>query len=138
MNARVSAVLAIIAVFVCSAVFSAEPPNFGGEYADKKFLNGQGVFQLSLEQNGKDISVFFSAAHNDGHGAAPEADGMGKVTSKGAVEFKWQDSLKNAGTGTISRSGSDVIVSLKTTRVADARCLQFYRENIRLKPAGKK
>jgi len=125
-------------IVIAGAAFGAGPLNFAGEYADKKFLNGQGVFQLSLEQNGKNVSIFFSAAHNDGHGAAPEADGKGEVTSKGTVGFKWEDSFKNAGTGTVSRSGSDVILSIKTTRVADARCLEFYRPNMRLKPAGKK
>jgi hypothetical protein len=90
-----------------------------------------------LEQNGNNISVFFSSAHNDGQGAPPEADGTGKVTSKGTVEFKWQDSLKNAGRGTISRSGNDMILSLKTTPLADPRCAEFYRENIRLRPLEK-
>jgi hypothetical protein len=134
---RIRAIVCGLTV-TCSAAFGAGPANFAGEYADKKFLNGQGVFQMSLEQNGNNISVFFSAAHNDGHGAAPEADGTGKITSKDFGEFKWEDSLKNAGTGTITRSGSDVIVSIKPTRVADARCLEFYRPNIHLKPAGKK
>jgi hypothetical protein len=126
------------AIFLTACRVYAAADSFAGEYADKKLLNRQGVFQLSLEQNGKDVSIFFSAANDDGHGAAPEADGKGKVTSKGTVEFKWEDSFKNAGTGTISRSGSDVILALKTTRVADARCLEFYRPNLRLKPAGKK
>jgi hypothetical protein len=123
---------------VVSALLSAEPPNFAGEYADKKLLNGQGVFQMSLEQNGNNVSVFFTAAHNDGSGAAPEADGTGKVTSQGTVKFKFEDNFKNLGTGTIKRAGDDVIVSIKTSRVADARCLEFYKENMRLKPAGKK
>jgi hypothetical protein len=87
---------------------AAEPTNFAGEYADKNFLKGKGVFQMSLEQNGNTVSVFFSAAHNDGSGAAPEADGTDKVTSKGAVEFKWDDSFKNAGIGTITRVGDGV------------------------------
>jgi hypothetical protein len=30
--------------------FAAEP-NWAGEYADKKFLNGQAVFQMSIEQS---------------------------------------------------------------------------------------
>ena len=110
----------------------AGPSNFAGEYADKKFLNGQGVFQLSLEQNGSNVSVFFSAGYNDGHGAAPDADGTGNVTSKGIVEFTFEDSFKNAGTGTITRSADGVILSLKTTRVADPRCLVFYKQNMRL------
>jgi hypothetical protein len=128
----------VFAILLTACRVYAAADSFAGEYADKKFINGQGVFQMSLEQNGKNISVFFSAAHSDGHGAAPEADGTGTLTSKGMVEFKWEDSLKNAGTGTIARSGNDVIVSIKTTRVADARCLEFYRQNIHLKPAGKK
>jgi hypothetical protein len=113
-------------------LIAASAANFAGEYADKKFLNGQGVFQLSLEQNGSNVSVFLSAAYNDGHGAAPEADGTGKVTSKGVVEFKFEDNFQNAGSGTISRAGDDVIVSIKATRVADPRCLVFYKQNMRL------
>jgi hypothetical protein len=54
--------------FIATAfnAFSAAP-NFAGEYADKKFLNGQAVFQMSLEQSRNTISVFFSAVYNDGH-----------------------------------------------------------------------
>ena len=126
------------AIFLTACRVYAAADSFAGEYADKNFMSGKGVFQMSLEQNGNEVSVFFSAAHNDGHGAAPEADGKGEVTSKGTVEFKWEDSFKNAGTGTISRSGSDVILWIKATRVAEARCLEFYRPNMRLKPAGKK
>jgi len=118
-------------VFI-SSIIAAETPNFAGEYADKKFLNGQAVFQLSLEQNGNNVSVFFSAGYNDGHGAGPEADGTGKVTSKGTVEFTFEDGFKNSGSGTISRTPDGVILSIKTTRVADPRCLAFYKQNIRL------
>jgi len=125
------------AFFLYLSVFAAQEPNFAGEYADKTFLNGQGVFQLSLEQTGKDVSVFFSAAYNNGQGAAPEADGTGHVTPKDVVEFRFQDSMRNSGTGTITRSGDDVIVSIKTSRVADPRCLVFYKQNIRLKRVKK-
>jgi hypothetical protein len=123
-----------LVLLVTLSLFSiaAAAANFAGEYADKNFLNGQGVFQLSLEQNGNTISVFFSAGYNDGHGAGPEADGTGKVTSKGTVEFTFEDGFRNAGTGTITRSSDGVILSIKTTRVADPRCLVFYKQNIRL------
>src|ERR1700719_684599 len=124
--------LIFLAVALALISIGAGPADFAGEYADKKFLNGQSVFQLSLEQNGNNVTVFFSAGYNDGHGAAPEADGTGKVTPKGTVEFTFEDGFKNAGTGTITRSGGGVIISLKTTRVADPRCLVFYKENIRL------
>ena len=123
-------------VAIVSAI-TAQPTNFAGEYADKSFLSGQATFQMSLEQSGSTISVWFSAGYNDGHGLLPEADGSGKITAKGTVEFTFKDSAKNAGAGTITRAGDDIIVSLKTTRVADSRCLELYRQNMRLKPAGK-
>ena len=118
-------------------VFGDGPANFAGEYADKQFLNGQAVFQLSLEQSGKDVWVFFSAVRNDGQGAAPECNAAGKVTGKGTVEFKFSDNLKNSGTGTITKAGDDAVLTMKTTRVADSRCLQFYKQNMRLKRVKK-
>jgi len=130
--------LLFTAIAFALSVTAAEASSFAGEYADKKFLNGQAVFQMSLEQSGNTVSVWFSAGYNDGHGAAPEAEGTGKVTNKGTVEFKFEDSSKNAGTGTITRAGDDVVVSIKTTRVVDSRCLEFYQLNMRLKRVGKK
>lgn len=131
----------IPAAFLFALAFSpftatASPPaNFAGEWAERNF-HGNSVFQLSLEQKGNDISVFFSANHKDGSGAAPEADGKGKVSGD-RVQFAWSDSFNNSGTGTIRRAGADIIISIKTGRVADSRCLAFYGDNIRLKPAGK-
>ena len=132
-------IVALMALTISAMiVVAADTPNFAGEYADKKFHKGQDVFQMSLEQSGNDVLVFFSAVHNDAHGAAPEADGRGKVTSKGKVEFKWKDGFQNSGNGTITRAGNDIIVSIKPTKVVDSRCLEFYGDNMRLKPAGKK
>jgi hypothetical protein len=132
------ALTAILLTLSAIIVIAADLPNFTGEYADKKFLNGKAVLQMSLEQGGSTASVWFSAVYNDGHGAAPEAAGTGKITGKGTVEFKFEDSFKNLGAGTVARSGEDIIVSIKATRVADSRCLPFYGQNMRLKPAGKK
>jgi len=129
--------VSIVLLAPASDVFSAGQ-NFAGEYADKNFLNGQAVFQMSLEQSGDTVSVWFSAGYNDGHGATPEAEGTGKVTDKGAVEFKFKDSSKNAGTGRIVPAGEGIIVSLKTTRVSDSSCLEFYGQKMRLKRVGKK
>jgi len=130
--------LLFTAIAFALSIMAAEAPNFAGEYADKNFLKGQAVFQMSLEQSGNTVSVWFSAGYTDGHGAGPDADGSGKITSKGTVEFKFEDSFKNGGTGTITRAGDDIIVSLKTTRVADPRCLVFYKQNMRLPRVGKK
>jgi hypothetical protein len=113
-------------------MFSAEP-NWAGEYADKKFLNGQAVFQMSIQQSGNAIQVAFDAAYNDAHGAAPDGDGQAKITGANTLEFKWEDSFKNSGTGTIKRTADGVVVSMKATRVIDSRCLVFYGQNMRLK-----
>ena len=129
--------LPFLLVAIGSAI-ATQPTNFAGEYADRNFLNGQATFQMSLEQSASTVTVWFSAGYNDGHGLLPEADGSGKITPKGTVEFTFKDSARNAGTGTIARAGDDIIVSLKTTRVADSRCLELYRQNMRLKKIGKK
>ena len=129
--------LSCVLIAIASAI-AAQLTNFAGEYADRSFLSGQATFQISLEQSGNTLSVWFSAGYNDGHGLQPVADGNGKITSKGTVEFTFTDSARNAGTGTITRAGEDIIVSLKTTHVADSRCLELYRQNIRLKRVGKK
>ena len=117
-----------VALFVLVATayptFSAEP-SWAGEYADKKFLNGQAVFQLSIEESGNAMQVSFDAAYNDAHGAAPDGQGPAKIAGNGTLEFKWEDSFKNSGSGRISRAGEDIIVSMETTRVVDSRCLAF-------------
>ena len=128
----------ILLVALAIVSIAAGPPNFAGEYADRNFLSGQATFQMSLEQSGSVVTVWFSAGYNDGHGLLPVADGNGKITSKGTVEFTFKDSARNGGTGTITPAGDDIIVSLKTTRVADSRCVELYRQNMRLKKVDKK
>src|SRR5438477_13064337 len=82
-------VLLTIACF--RLVSAADTPGFAGEYADKRFLNGQAVFQMSIEQHGNTASVWFSAGYNDGHGSAPEGEGKGNVTGKDVLEFAFKD-----------------------------------------------
>lgn len=86
----------VAAVFCLPSAFAAEPASWAGEYSDKKFLNGRAVFQLSIEQSGGAIQVTFDAAYNDGHGAAPEGQGPGKVSGN-VLTFKFEDSFKNSG-----------------------------------------
>ena len=130
--------LLLAAIALSITAVPARGQSFAGEYADRNFLSSQATFQMSLEQNGNTLSVWFSTGYNDGHGIQPVADGTGRVTGKGTVEFTFKDSSRNAGTGTITRAGDDIIVSLKTTRVADQQCLELYRQNMRLKHVGKK
>ena len=124
----------ILAVFLMAYDgFSAEATSWIGKYRNENFLNGQAGFQLVIEQSGKAIQVSFDAAYKDAHGAAPDGGGEAKATSENKLEFRWEDSFSNSGTGIIKRAGDTIIVSMKTTRVVDERCLAFYGDNIRLK-----
>ena len=126
--------LSVIATFSARAA----DPGWAGQYADKNFMGGKAVFQLTIEQSGNAIQVSFDAANNDGHGAAPEGQGPAKASGKDMLTFKFEDSFGNSGTGTIKRAGNDIIVSMKATHVADPRAAAFYRDSMRLKSAGKK
>jgi hypothetical protein len=107
--------------------------NWAGEYADKNFLKAQAVFEMSITQSGDTIQIAFDAAYNDAHGAAPDAEGQGRMTGKNTLGFKWEDSFRNSGTGTITHAGDGIVVSMKTTHIVGPRCLVFYGENMRLK-----
>jgi hypothetical protein len=135
---RWSSVILFIAILsaIASNGFSAEP-NWPGQYADKNFLNGQAVFQMSIEQSGNVIHISFDAAYSDAHGAAPDGEGQAKITGKNKLQFNWEDSFKNSGTGTITLAGKDIVVSMNTTQVIDPRCLVFYGRNMRLKRVKK-
>jgi|HubBroStandDraft_4_1064222.scaffolds.fasta_scaffold267923_2 hypothetical protein len=130
------ALVALLAISIASPVAAADPTDWTGEF--KTSVHGGGVFELSLEQQGGAIQLSFNAAYSDGHGAAPDGSGTGKMNPKGTVEFTFEDSFSNTGTGIISRAGKDIIVSMKMTNVVEPRCLPFYGENMRLKRATKK
>jgi hypothetical protein len=116
------------------SVLAADSSGWAGQYRDNKFLGGRAVFQLSIEQSGSAIKVSFDAAWNDGHGAAPAAEGP-RSLSGNTLNFKFEDSFGNKGTGTVTRAGNDVLVSINPTHVAEPRCVQFYGKNMRLKRA---
>jgi hypothetical protein len=131
-----AAFAALLAMSTAWPVAAADPTNWIGEF--KTSVHGGGVFELSLEQQGDAIQLSFNAAYSDGHGAAPDGSGTGIINLKGTVEFTFEDSFGNTGTGTISRTGKDIIVSMKMGNVAEPRCLPFYGENMRLKRVTKK
>jgi hypothetical protein len=119
------------------AVQAADSPGWAGEYTDKNFLGGRAVFQLSIEQSGNKMQVSFDAAWSDGHGAAPEAEGPASVSGN-TLTFKFEDTFQNSGTGTITRAGNDILVSINPTHVVEPRSLAFYGKNMRLKRVAKK
>ncbi len=122
----------LLAALVSRISFAAENASWAGEYSDKKFLNGSAVFQLTIEQSGSKIQVSFDAVNNDGSGCAPEAQGMATASGKDKLQFSFRDNQGNAGNGAIARSGDQLVVSLKATKVAKQDCTKFYRDNIRV------
>ena len=135
-TSRLPLLVASVVAVGLSTAFGAEPASWTGQYADKKFLGGRAVFQLSIEQSGGAMQVSFDAAWVDGHGAAPEAEGPAKVSGN-TLTFKFKDSFENSGTGTITRAGNDIVVSINPTQVKEPRCLAFYGKSMRLKRVGK-
>src|ERR1700730_12402921 len=112
----------VLAAHLC---FAGAGENWAGQYTEKKFLGGRAVVQLSIEQSGGAMQVSFDVAWVDGHGAAPEAEGPAKVSGN-TLTFKFEDTFKNSGTGTITRAGEDIIVSLNPTHVEDPRCIASF------------
>ena len=127
----------LVLALSCFCASGADSPGWAGQYRDNKFLGGRAVFQLSIEQSGSALKVSFDAAWNDGHGAAPEAEGPGSISGN-TLTFKFEDTFQNSGTGTITRAGDDILLSINPTHVVEPRCLAFYGKNIRLKRAVKK
>lgn len=128
---------ATIVLVLCLAANAANSSAWAGEYRDDKFLGGRAVFQLTIDQTTGALHVTFDAAWNDAHGAAPGADGPATVSGS-TLTFKFKDSFGNSGTGTITRAGSDVLVSINPTHVVESRCLGFYGKDMRVKRVVKK
>ncbi|PYK80109.1 MAG: hypothetical protein DME38_05235 [Verrucomicrobia bacterium] len=128
---------AVILLATIGTALTAGPSKFDGEFVDKKFLNGQGVFEFIVHQSGTALDIAFDAAYSDGHGGPPDATGAGKVNGKTA-QFTWKGSFDDTATGTISLAGDDIVVSMKAVHVANPSCLAFYRQNMKLKRTGKK
>jgi len=134
---RRTGLVTFFTLMACLIARAGDAPDWTGEFTDNNFRNGSAVFQMSINRSGNGWHVAFDGAHKDAHGAAPEAEGPGKVSGN-TLQFTFKDTFDNSGTGTITRSGNDIIVSIKTTHVAEARCLVFYRDNMHLKRVSKK
>lgn len=127
----------LLAGILFALSISAAQAQLAAEYADKSYKGGSAVFQMSIEGSGNNTQVWFSAIRHDAQGAAPEGQGYGKIDNKGVLQFKFDDSCHNSGTGTITKSGDDIVVSMSVTKKADAGCAAFYSSNMKLKRVKK-
>jgi hypothetical protein len=137
MKLRVLFAFTLTLILAAQLCFAGASENWVGQYRADKFLGGRAVFQLTIEQSGSAMQVSFDAAWVDAHGAAPEAEGPAKVSGN-TLTFKFEDTFQNSGTGTITRAGDDILVSINPTHVVESRCLAFYGKNVRLKRVAKK
>ncbi len=116
----------------------ADPvPNFTGAYE----LAGQRtdrIFSLQVQQDGHRAKISFTACMADGSGAAPDAQGTGKI-SDGVLSFKFKDSFDNEGTCKLQLPPSSQVYRLEmvVTKVVEPSPLHFYG-NLLLKKTSEK
>ena len=107
---------------------AAEPKalTFGGKY--EAAARGKSFFSLEVAPKGDGFSVSFSAGDEDGSGAAPDGDGMGKLNNRGELAFIFEDSFANKGRGVLKRDGKQFVVTLDLTATEDPRAAIHYGE----------
>ena len=89
-------------------------------------------FRLSVKQSGSKAQVSFTAAFGGGHIAAPDGWGTGTVFRTGELQFHFEDSFSNEGTGKFERRGKAYVLTIHTTKVVEQRPLMLYEDPIRL------
>jgi hypothetical protein len=72
---------AVILPATIGTTLTSGPAKFDGAFVDKKFLNGQGVFQFSVHQSSNALDIGFDAAYSDGHGATLMPPGRARSTA---------------------------------------------------------
>ena len=110
----------------CTGAVAADKSaiDFSGHYELAK--SSKAAFALEVEQKGKTATISFSAAHQDGSGAAPDGDGKGRLNPRGELEFKFSDSFENTGSATLRRDGKSFRLSMEMTKVVEPRAVVFY------------
>jgi hypothetical protein len=101
--------------------------DFTGHYELTK--DGPRVFALDVTQKGKEADVGFSAANENGAGAAPDGGGKGRINGKGELEFAFTDSFENTGTAVLRRDGKLFRLSMEMGKVADPGAVVHYGDH---------
>ncbi len=103
---------------------AAEKPDFTGRY--ERTGDAKTVFILHVRQTGDSAELEFSAGNADGSGAAPDGNGSGTMSEKGELDFTFEDSFGNKGTGTLKKTAAGVQVTMKPEKVTEPRAVKFY------------
>ena len=101
-------------------------PHFDGSY-ELAGNRTDRVFSLAVQLDGRRAKINFSASMADGSGAAPDAEGTGKVED-GVLNFKFKDSFDNEGTCKLHIvPGSELYqLEMVVTKVVEPSPLHFY------------
>lgn len=104
--------------------FAAPAPDFTGHYELAK--SGAKAFALDVTQKDDKAEISFSAAHEDGSGAAPDADGQGRINTHGELAFTFTDSFGNTGSAVLQRTKGGYRLTMKMDKVEEPRALVHY------------
>ncbi len=109
---------------LAASLFAAPPPDFTGHYELAK--SGAKAFALDVTQKDGRAEISFSAAHEDGSGAAPDGDGRGRLNEQGELAFAFTDSFGNTGSAVLRRAGSGYRLTMKMDKIEEPRALVHY------------
>jgi len=117
------AVLALLGTLLL-AHGSDTKSNFAGHY-ELAEAKADRSFTLDITQVNRRVDITFSAAMNDGSGAAPDGEGHGRVED-GVLSFTFKDSFNNEGTCKLSPTGSGYRLNMTIDKVVDVGPVHFY------------
>jgi len=123
------AIVVLLAGLFAATPASAAPapkPDFSGHY-ELAGNRTDRMFNLEVQLNGRRAKISFTACMADGSGAAPDADGTGKIED-GVLNFKFTDSFNNEGTCKLQLLPASSLYQLDmvVTKVVEPTPLHFY------------
>ena len=133
---RVLIAAAILSIS-CTSAFAqtpdkSTPVNFTGHYELADTTSDRSI-SLDITQTGIKAAISFSAAMNDGSGAAPDGDGIGKVNKAGVLRFTFTDSFNNECSPT-HREAQRVTDAIRVRLKAEGRLGEAERTFTALRP----
>jgi hypothetical protein len=133
-------VAAAILAMSCNSVLGQprnepNPVNFTGHYELANATSDRTI-SLDITQAGPKATISFSAAMNDGSGAAPDGEGTGKVEKAGVLKFTFTDSFRNECSGTLVHEKNGYRLDINPTTVVDPKPLRFYGNALLKKTAA--
>jgi hypothetical protein len=124
-------IAASVFLFPSALLLASSRPDLVGEFAgDTGSGRDSVILSVSVKaESDHKLSLSLMASHPDGHGAAPDGAGEGRLDASGILHFTYEDSFSNKGDGTFRRTKKGYLLSIHITDVQEPRCLPFYGEH---------